>query len=311
MADEARASTSARGDPRIAAHRPHLRLRWRHVIGGTLVALLLAGAYAVTVSLYVSAQKADDSFYQKNPGRHELTARVSVRSLDPSTGDLVISVDARPSGSLARPDGLSVTRPVHIEVVGPRGPTSYDVPANGHLSPVVANIGMNGSESSYPFDAYTAPLLVSVGAPAAGKNAGNVVPTLTFNGTFSGYTVRAAPRPGLNSALLGLAITVRRASVTIAFAVLMLVLQGLLAAAAAAATFMVWRQRWRAHTALLTWLAAMLFAIVPLREAMPGAPPIGAEIDILVFLWAVAIIVFSLVAVFIMWARRSLPFQDD
>ena len=34
-----------------------------------------------------------------------------------------------------------------------------------------------------------------------------------------------------------------------------------------------------------SWLTAMLFALLPIRGFLPGDPPIGSWIDILVFFW--------------------------
>jgi hypothetical protein len=312
MADEAESTRVSGGSS--GGRMPSVHLRWRHVVAATVVAVMLASAYAVTVTLYVGAQQPASTHFAKNAGVHRLlTATVSIVSIDPATNDLTISVDVLPSGTVAAPDGIKVARPVRLEVLGSRGPQDESVDAGGQITPLAVEIGMNGSQSSYPFDTYRAPLDVSVIAPPTSKTQPGVVPTFIFNGAFSGYRVKAdaIPRQAGNRQLLGVVLTVTRASVTIVFAVLMLVLQGLLAAAAAAAAFMVFRQRWRAETSVLTWLAAMLFAIVPLRQAMPGAPPIGVEIDVLVFLWAVAIIVFSLVGVFVVWARRAPPVRAE
>ena len=49
---------------------------------------------------------------------------------------------------------------------------------------------------------------------------------------------------------------------------------------------------------MASWFAALLFARVPLRTNMPGAPPIGVWIDFLVFLWVLIMLMISL-AVFV------------
>jgi hypothetical protein len=55
---------------------------------------------------------------------------------------------------------------------------------------------------------------------------------------------------------------------------------------------------------MFSWLAALLFAMVPLRSAMPGAPPIGALSDVLAFFWAEMLIALSLVLIVFTWLRR-------
>jgi hypothetical protein len=54
-----------------------------------------------------------------------------------------------------------------------------------------------------------------------------------------------------------------------------------------------------------TWYAAMLFAIVPLRNILPGAPPPGSWIDQAFFIWALIALVAAMVIYFVAWYRRS------
>ena len=45
------------------------------------------------------------------------------------------------------------------------------------------------------------------------------------------------------------------------------------------------RDRRKFQPPMTTWYAAMLFAVVPLRNALPGSPPFGAWIDVTIVLW--------------------------
>jgi hypothetical protein len=136
-----------------------------------------------------------------------------------------------------------------------------------------------------------------------------------FDGTLSGYRVKAGPTniaraaafTDANALVLQLSIT--RAPVTAAFAILILFLQALLAVAAASLAIVVRKRNLHVEGVMLTWLAALLFAIVPLRNAMPGAPPIGALVDVLIFFWAVTVITLSLVVVLITMYRQRLGQQ--
>jgi hypothetical protein len=37
---------------------------------------------------------------------------------------------------------------------------------------------------------------------------------------------------------------------------------------------------------------------------MPGAPPIGAEVDVIVFFWVVTVIALALVSILVTWLRQ-------
>jgi len=45
----------------------------------------------------------------------------------------------------------------------------------------------------------------------------------------------------------------------------------------------------------------MLFAVMPLRNALPDAPPIGSWIDVTVTLWVIAVLVISMLLFISCW----------
>lgn len=55
---------------------------------------------------------------------------------------------------------------------------------------------------------------------------------------------------------------------------------------------------------LTTWFAAMLFAVVPLRNLLPGAPPAGAWIDLAVVLWVLIALAAAMVLYVVAWFRQ-------
>lgn len=55
----------------------------------------------------------------------------------------------------------------------------------------------------------------------------------------------------------------------------------------------------------LAFLAALLFAVQPLRGALPDAPPIGMNADVLLFYPSVLLILLCLVLQVAIWVRRS------
>ena len=49
----------------------------------------------------------------------------------------------------------------------------------------------------------------------------------------------------------------------------------------------------------------MLFAVVPLRNLLPGAPPAGAWIDQAVVLWLLTALAAAMVLYIVAWRRQS------
>jgi hypothetical protein len=53
-----------------------------------------------------------------------------------------------------------------------------------------------------------------------------------------------------------------------------------------------------------TWLAAMLFAVIPIRNFLPGAPPPGAWIDQALVIWVLIALIAAMTAYTISWYRQ-------
>ena len=102
-------------------------------------------------------------------------------------------------------------------------------------------------------------------------------------------------------------LSVRRSLSTALFAI---VVCGVLIAIAALALFVAiqtMRNRRQFQPPMTTWYAALLFAVVPLRNALPGAPPFGAWVDITVVLWVIVALVIAMLLYIACWWRHLRP----
>ena len=86
---------------------------------------------------------------------------------------------------------------------------------------------------------------------------------------------------------------------------MLLVLAVMLAAATVMVAFLVASQRRRAEIGLMSWTAALLFALPALRTFMPNSPPIGAAIDMYVYLWVMAGAIAAAIIMIVSWVRQS------
>ena len=91
-------------------------------------------------------------------------------------------------------------------------------------------------------------------------------------------------------------LAIHRSLPTMVFAIFVMVLMlGLSSAAVIAAYFLQSGRRGLNFTAC-SMMGALLFALIPLRNAVPGSPPIGSVIDFASFFIAEAIISISLIS---------------
>ena len=59
------------------------------------------------------------------------------------------------------------------------------------------------------------------------------------------------------------------------------------------------------EAALLGWSAALLFALPLLRTYLPNSPPIGAAIDVFIYLWVIVAAVLACVFLLCAWIGQS------
>ena len=100
-----------------------------------------------------------------------------------------------------------------------------------------------------------------------------------------------------------------RSSSTVAFGVVILVVLVALAGLGLFVAVQTARDRRKFQPPMTTWYAAMLFAVMPLRNALPDSPPFGSLIDVTIVLWVVVVLVISMMLYISCWWRHLRP--DD
>jgi Domain of unknown function (DUF4436) len=68
----------------------------------------------------------------------------------------------------------------------------------------------------------------------------------------------------------------------------------------------VWDRR-KFQPPMTTWYAAMLFAVMPLRNALPEAPPFGSWIDVTIVMWVIVVLGISMALYISCWWTHLRP----
>ena len=129
---------------------------------------------------------------------------------------------------------------------------------------------------------------------------------VTFVNHLAGWQVTASNGGGVGP----YRVTLERSLSAAAFGIVIL---GVLIAIAGVALFVAVqtvRDRRKFQPPMTTWYAAMLFAVVPLRNALPGSPPFGGWIDITLVLWVLVVLVISMLLYIACWWRHLRPDAD-
>lgn len=103
-------------------------------------------------------------------------------------------------------------------------------------------------------------------------------------------------------------LVLERSGALRAFVALVLVLLAVVANLALLVAWSSFTGRRPVEPGYASWLAALLFALIPLRVNLPGAPPIGAWIDAVVFFWVELVLLFAMALFIAAWFRyRDVP----
>jgi hypothetical protein len=180
-------------------------------------------------------------------------------------------------------------------------------PAGAAPAEVTTTIDVNGDVNTWPFDRYkteglSADLLIGEGDDR------KIVPArVEIAGALQGWDLASeevAPVPAAKGDGEATQVTFSRALGPLAFDLGIVVVLLTLPTIAIFTSVLVITRRKQFQMPFATWYAAMLFAIVPLRNILPGAPPPGAWIDVSLVLWVLVALVAAMVMVVISWYKQ-------
>lgn len=273
--------------------------------GGRAIFLVTVVILAITASLggyvasreYTEQRSAAFGAGSNTPDRVTMTAWIT--RIDTVAQKVAVTfVDVTPRGALAGPDGTFAKSAVFDTNAVETG--SVKVPAGEALSGVEQHFSLDGAVTDFPFDRYTAYLSLNI------EDAdGHTVP-ITVNVESTDAFFKVSPYYDEEQHdYLNVDLKVQRSPPTKVFGVFIMILMlGLSFAAAVLAYFLV-RNRQGLQYSAYSVMGALLFAMVPLRNAVPGSPPIGSVIDFMAFFIAEAVISAALITSVVIGYRQQ------
>ncbi|MCX4756157.1 DUF4436 family protein [Kitasatospora purpeofusca] len=273
------------------------RLRDRRFL---LVLLILAVLCSAGIALYLNERNTRQQTRELSlPSTGDwVELDVTSQDIDAAGGEMTLYVVPVPHGTLAQdPESGTFTRRVDITV---RATTRTELRADpGEAAtpkPVSANL-YDGTPTDYPFDRYRFEVLFSAadatGAVPVGVVFGDADPFFVVRPTGTPYGAEGTVFEG----------RVSRARSTFILAWFMIAAMWALALAVLAGAEVLYRGRQGMVWPSLGWMAATLFALIGMRNAAPGTPPIGSLIDYVAFFWAEGIIAACLVVTVVSGSR--------
>jgi Domain of unknown function (DUF4436) len=271
------------------AARTRGAIRHGRVLIGLLAAvgLLCAGS----IVLYIDERDAQHKKYAvgNRQAADRIDLVVSVQQVDTVNDDLILSILPTPIGALVRPD-KTPAKSFTLEIGTTASPPVLRFRAGQPIATQTVKVGFEsgGTVSDYPFDHYAADLrFVST---VNGEHVPSLV-TLREADPFFLVKVRGS---STYAQVVVYSIRVSRSRGTFIFAWFIMIAMWALALSVLGGTWILNRQHSGLVWPALGWMAATLFALVGMRNAAPGSPPIGSLIDYASFFWAEALVAVSL-----------------
>lgn len=308
----------------------------RRFLGWALVALVAAAygaAYYRTLTTFrgeTSSAPVDFGQAARAEPGHVLL-HINILDVNPQTQEMTARIVPEARGTLLDKDGASLAQALVMDIQGGRasfgsalaeGQSEASFAQGKVMAPLDVTLMLaGGSVDSYPFDEYRVPLHINLSKPdkkSPTRFAGVPVSAELALGV-AGYKISAVEEPARGDQAgrdgrpetvtdsLQLELSVARSATSFWFAVFLMGVVLLLSFACALVAVWVLVLGRKIEPQFFTWMAGTLFAIVGLRNVLPGNPPLGALPDFLAFIWAESLVALALLCIVgVYLARRPM-----
>jgi hypothetical protein len=273
-----------------------------------LVAVLVL-IYVAVVTLYgLNERFATIEGCTQEPPADAVLLSIAPESVDAAQDRLSTTLTVLSFGPVGSPDSSLLTDPLTIVVSDNDGPRSFTIEQDEIPSPQSLRLITDGFIERWPFDSHSVDFAVVSIQTVDGER--TVIPTrLCGSAHVPGWVFSSEEVAGTEEVVVDgqpvtqLRVTATRSIATVAFGIVILALMAVLPVLGLTVAIVAYRGIRKVEATLMSWMAAMLFATIPLRTFLPGSPPIGSWVDYLVVLWVVAGLVLGLVVYVLAWLR--------
>ncbi len=286
---------------------PRTRRGW---IGLVVAGVLFAVSFFLVLRFYDAEGGSSVEGGLGPSGESGIIMSIEPDSINPTTNmaELHLSFGAEGSDYVGT-DGRLLDN-LRITVSTTDGLDEIKFPAGTALSEHVVEVRVDGEEATYPFDTHTGYALFTADTYER-KADGSVASTAAVpigvqaSGGVNGWNT-AFVLPTDLAENQGIEVSFTRAFSTKVFALLIIVIAGILALLSLTTAALVYADRRPAEAALLGWTGALLFALPLLRTYLPNAPPFGASIDMYAYLWFIVAAGAAAIMVVLGWNHQRL-----
>ncbi|MBW0019371.1 MAG: DUF4436 domain-containing protein [Mycobacterium sp.] len=181
-------------------------------------------------------------------------------------------------------------------------------PAGKSPAMVATTIEAHGDPNNWPFDSYSTDTLSADVLVGQGDARQYVPARVEVAGALDGWDVsvkRVGEASQDSDRPDSVIITLHRARGPLIFDLGICLVLFALPTLAFAVAIQIALGRRKFVPPFVTWFAAMLFAVIPIRNFLPGSPPPGAWIDQALVIWVLIALVGAMALYMLTWYRQS------
>ncbi|GAA4292159.1 DUF4436 domain-containing protein [Mycobacterium paraffinicum] len=290
--------------PETSSRKPRRRL----VIG---LGALLAVVVVYGLSLFGFHLLANSGAPLKPPDLNatgDTVVLVRLEKLDTIANRLTVKVLVIPEDSMfdKRLDVLKTDTAVRMDPPNDLGDLQY--PAGKSPAQVATTIEAHGNPNDWPFDSYRTDTLSADVLVGQGDARQYIPARVEVTGALDGWDVsvqRVGEASQESDRPDNVVITLHRAKGPLIFDLGICLVLFALPTLAFAVAIQIALGRRKFVPPFVTWFAAMLFAVIPIRNFLPGSPPPGAWIDQALVIWVLLALVGAMGLYMLTWYRQS------
>jgi hypothetical protein len=274
-----------------------MKLRTAGMVG----VALFAAAYVATIVLYShTGMGRPHEISRGQPTADGTTVICDVEELASVKGVLSVNLTVVPGPELLDPVTHGLKEDLSVAVTSAVVPTKRTWVKGVVPGVFPVPLTVTGDPSSWPFDRYeTGPITVEL---FEGGKAPQRASVSVFD-RIPGWRVSVADA-GAVATPSPYHVVLHRSPSTAAFAAIILAVLITLAGLALFVAVQTVAHKREFFPPMTTWYAALLFSVVPLRNALPDSPPIGFWVDVTVVLWVIVVLVISMALYVYCWWRH-------
>lgn len=285
-----------------------LRNRQRRTRIGAAIAISLLAVVYLSAAFAYSASLNDQEIQPLEPPPGGVAVIFVEKQIDAEVPVADAYLLVQPAEDLLNSRG-DLSRHIQVSVSPTLNAEEIDYPRGTVPQTRTVTVPLRGAVQDYPFDVYTDRIAVAANAVLPDPSGeGRITTPLPVKASLafrdSAWRLNAEIRQASDYTVI-FDQSISRAQSTVAITLLLLGLMVVVAVLAAWMATSVVTGAVEAQVAVASWLAVMLFALVPLRNFLPGAPPIGSWIDILVFFWVEVGVMVCMVTVVVTLLARA------